>query len=101
MTYKEAMDFIQGKLNCMKKCGVFNKEDSIRTNCDDCEYCYTQGNFGEQLEAFELAVNALNDVYYSSQQQFDIQILKKYIGNGTQLWFRWRSSIWICKKSRF
>lgn len=86
MTYKEAMDFIQGKLNCMKKCGVFNKEDSIRTHCDDCEYCYAQGNFGEQREAFELAVNTLNDVHYLSQQQLDIQTLKSYIDNDTTLY---------------
>ena len=86
MTYKEARDFIQGKLNCMKKCGVFNKEDSIRTNCDNCEYCYTQGNFGEQLVALEFAVNMLNDVHYLNQKQLDIQALKSYVDNDTTLY---------------
>ena len=60
MTQEEAKGFIQGKLNCMKKCGVFNKEDNINYNdCDYCHYCYSQGNFGQQKEAFNMAINAL------------------------------------------
>ena len=44
----------------MKKCGVFNKEDNINYNdCDYCNYCYSQGNFGQQKEAFNIAINAL------------------------------------------
>ena len=60
MTESEAKGFIQGKLDCMNKCGVFNKEDNISDNdCDNCEYCYSQGNFGNQKEAFQMAINAL------------------------------------------
>ena len=60
MTESEAIGFIQGKLDCMKKCGIFNKEDNISDNaCDNCEYCYSQGNFGNQKEAFQIAINAL------------------------------------------
>ena len=60
MKESEARGFIQGKLNCMKKCGVFNKEDNINYNdCDYCNYCYSQGNFGQQKEAFNMAINAL------------------------------------------
>ena len=60
MTDIEAKGFIQGKLDCMKKCDVFNKEDKHRNNeCELCEYCYSQGNFGEQKEAFQMAINAL------------------------------------------
>ena len=60
MTESEAKGFIQGKLDCMEKCDVFNKEDKHRNNeCDNCEYCYSQGNFGEQKEAFQMAINAL------------------------------------------
>ena len=60
MTESDAKGFIQGKLNCMKKCGVFNKEDNINYNdCDYCHYCYSQGNFGQQKEAFNMAINAL------------------------------------------
>ena len=60
MTDSEAKVFIQGKLDCMKKCDVFNKEDNTSDNdCDNCEYCYSQGNFGEQKEAFQMAIQAL------------------------------------------
>ena len=63
MTESEAKGFIKGKLDCMKKCGVFNKEDNISDNdCDNCEYCYSQGNFGNQKEAFQMAINALENV---------------------------------------
>ena len=62
MTESEAKGFIQGKLDCMNKCGVFNKEDNISDNdCDNCEYCYSQGNFGNQKEAFQMAINALEN----------------------------------------
>ena len=60
MTESEAKGFVQGKLDCMKKCGVFNKEDNINYNdCDYCNYCYSQGNFGQQKEAFNMAIKAL------------------------------------------
>ena len=60
MTESEAKGFVQGKLDCMEKCDVFNREDKHRNNeCDNCEYCYSQGNFGEQKEAFQIAINAL------------------------------------------
>ena len=60
MTESEAKGFIQGKLDCMSKCGIFNKEDNTSVNdCDNCEYCYSQGNFGQQKEAFQMAINAL------------------------------------------
>ena len=60
MTESEAKGFIQGKLDCMNKCGVFNKEDNISDNdCDNCDYCYSQGNFGNQKEAFQMAIQAL------------------------------------------
>ena len=63
MTESEAKGFIQGKLDCMKKCGIFNKEDNASDNdCDNCEYCYSQGNFGEQKNAFEMAIKALQEI---------------------------------------
>lgn len=100
MTYKEAIDFIEGKINCMKKCIVFYKEEELtyRVDCDNCKYAYTQGNFDEQLEAFELAVNALNDVYYSSQQQLDIQTLKNYISNDTTLYDLLKAHVKMLKR---
>ena len=44
----------------MEKCNVFEREHSYNTDlCDNCEYCYSQGNFGNQKEAFSVAINAL------------------------------------------
>ena len=63
MTESEAKGFIQGKLDCMGKCGVFNKEYNIGDNdCDYCNYCYSQGNFGQQKEAFQIAINSLEEL---------------------------------------
>ena len=60
MTEMESKGFVQGKLDCMEKCDVFNKEDKHHNNeCELCDYCYSQGNFGEQKEAFSMAINAL------------------------------------------
>lgn len=60
MTEMEAKGFIHGKLDCMNECGVFNREDINKKDlCDDCQYCYSQCNFGEQKEAFQIAINAL------------------------------------------
>ena len=60
MTESEAKGFVQGKLDCMNKCNVFEREHSYNTDlCDNCNYCYSQGNFGQQKEAFEFAINAL------------------------------------------
>lgn len=62
MTESEAKGFVQGKLDCMKKCDIFNREDNINNDeCDNCEYCYSQGNFVEQKEAFQMAINALEN----------------------------------------
>ena len=57
MTESETKGFIQGKLDCMERCDVFDCKNS--DECDNCEYCYSQGNFGEQKESFQLAINAL------------------------------------------
>lgn len=60
MTEVEARGYIQGKLNCMNKCTVFEREDIENKDvCDNCEYCYSQGNFGKQKEAFKVAIQVL------------------------------------------
>ena len=60
MIEMEAKGFIHGKLDCMNECGVFNLEDINKKDlCDNCNYCYSQGNFGQQKEAFQMAINAL------------------------------------------
>ena len=78
MTEMEAKGFIQGKLDCMNECGVFNKEDNISENdCDNCEYCYSQGNFGNQKEAFQMALQALEKQIPKKVDKTDIEISKR------------------------
>ena len=57
MIESESKDIIQGKLDCMKKCDTFDCLNS--DDCDECDYCYAQGTFGEQKEAFQIAIKAL------------------------------------------
>ena len=60
MTEQEAKIRIQGKLDCMNKCDVFDCNHT--DGCDSCNYCYSQGTFGEQKKAFEMAIKALEEV---------------------------------------
>ena len=57
MTEAEARSFVQGKLDCMNKCDVFECKNT--DECNSCNFCYAQGTFGEQMEAFSMAINAL------------------------------------------
>ena len=83
MTESEAKGFVQGKLDCMKKCDVFNKEDKHRNNeCELCEYCYSQGNFGEQKEAFSVTINALEDKLPSQSEQNMLCLVNAYSASG-------------------
>lgn len=60
MTENEAKGFIQGKLDCMNKCSVFDCKGT--EECDNCDYCYSQGYFWEQKRAFEMAIKALEEI---------------------------------------
>ena len=78
MTESEARGFIQGKLDCMNKCNVFEREHSYNTDlCDNCEYCYSQGNFGNQKEAFSVAINALEKQIAKKADKTEITLSKR------------------------
>lgn len=57
MTIHDVIQCIQGIVDCMNKCDVFDCNDT--DECENCEYCYKQGTFGEQKEAFNIAINCL------------------------------------------
>ena len=60
MTESEAKKYIEGKVSCMTKCGVFEREEHTNSmDCDVCSYCYEQGDFGQQKEALQIATKAL------------------------------------------
>ena len=60
MRVQEAKGFIQGKLDCMNKCDVFECKGT--DECENCNYCYSQGNFGEQKEAFKFAIECMEEL---------------------------------------
>ena len=73
MTKSKAKEIIQGKLDCMNKCGIFNKEDNDNDNdCDNCEYCYSQGTFGEQKEAYQISIDSLEELKAIQDMDLDI-----------------------------
>ena len=83
MTESEAKEFIKGKLDCMNKCGVFNKEDNTSDNdCDNCEYCYSQGNFGNQKEAFQIAIQALEKQIPKKRDSYNCPVCSHYFEDG-------------------
>ena len=83
MTESEAKGFIQGKLDWMKKCDIFNKEDNTSENdCDNCEYCYSQGNFGNQKEAFQMEIQALEKQISKKRDNYSCPICSHYFEDG-------------------
>ena len=75
MTESEAKGFIQGKLDCMEKCDVFDCKNS--DECDNCQYCYSKGTFREQKEAFKTAINALEK---QIPKKVNLRHIRKYDG---------------------
>ena len=95
MTESEAKGFVQGKLDCMVKCDVFNEEDKHHNNeCELCDYCYSQGNFGEQKEAFKMAINALEKqipkkpIFYA--HDYYCSVCNSLVGNNEFEWKRFK-----------
>ena len=70
MTSDEAIGYIKGKLDCMKKCDTFDCLNS--DDCDECYFCYAQGTFGEQKEAFEIAIQALEKQSGYSKEDIEL-----------------------------
>ena len=59
MTNEEAKKMLKAKLQCLKRETSGTDIDCNYRNCDECNLCYEQGNMGEQKEAFETAIKAL------------------------------------------
>lgn len=76
MTREEAKGFIQGKLDCMDRCDVFDCKGT--DECENCNYCYSQGNFGEQKKAFEMAIEALEKQIPKKPNRHEEDIIGEY-----------------------
>lgn len=62
MTNQEAIKMLTAKVECMRQETSGTDIDCNRRNCDDCELCYAQGTIGEQIEALNVAISALQQV---------------------------------------
>lgn len=59
MTDEEAKKMLKAKLECLKRETSGTDIDCNYRNCDECNLCYEQGNMGEQKEALDMAIKAL------------------------------------------
>lgn len=59
MTNEEAKKMLKAKLECLKRETSGTDIDCNYRNCDECNLCYEQGNMGEQKEALDMAIEAL------------------------------------------
>ena len=59
MTGEQAKNMLKAKLECLKRETSGTDFDCNNSNCDECSLCYEQGNIGEQKEALDMAIKAL------------------------------------------
>ena len=59
MTNEQAKKMLKAKLECLKRETSGTDFDCNNSNCDECSLCYEQGNMGEQKEALDMAIKAL------------------------------------------
>jgi hypothetical protein len=59
MTNKEAIKMIKAELECRNRQASGTDRDCIHNNCEECHLLYEQGAEGEQKEALDMAIKAL------------------------------------------
>ena len=59
MTNEQAKNMLKAKLECLKHETSGFYGDCNRCNCDECSLNYEQGNMGEQKQALDMAIKAL------------------------------------------
>ena len=59
MTNEQATNMLKAKLECLKRETSGTDFGCNNSNCDECSLCYEQGNMGEQKEALDMAIKAL------------------------------------------
>ena len=62
MTNKEAKEKLKAKMECLNRETSGTDIDCNSRNCDECNLCYEQGNMGEENEALDLAIKALEKI---------------------------------------
>ena len=61
MTNEQAKKMLKAKLECLKRETSGTDFDCNNSNCGECSLCYEQGNMGEQKEALDMAIKALEE----------------------------------------
>lgn len=61
MTKEEAAKILESKAECMRREISGTYADCNYRKCDDCDLNYAQGTMGEQREAIQVAVEALQE----------------------------------------
>jgi hypothetical protein len=59
MKKEEAIKMLKAKRCCMDLETSGTNQDCNERNCENCSYNYEQGNMGEQKQAFDMAIKAL------------------------------------------
>ena len=59
MTNEQAKKMLKAKLECLKRETSVTDFECNHNNCDECSLCYEQGTMGEQKEALDMAIKAL------------------------------------------
>ena len=67
MTNEQAKNMLKAKLECLKRETSGTDFDCNNSNCDECSLCYEQGNMGEQKEALDMAIKALEQQYLNPE----------------------------------
>ena len=75
MTNEQAKNYLNAKLECLKL-ETSGTDFCNHTNCDDCSLCYEQGNMGEQKEALDMAIKALEQSPILDKVRDEIQKLR-------------------------
>ena len=103
MTNEQAVNMLNAKLECLKRETSGTDFDCNNRNCFDCSLCYEQGNMGEQKEALDMAIKALEQTtwipvserlpepketenliakYYLIQNEYGDMMVARWDGNG-------------------
>ena len=76
MTNEQAKKMLKAKLECLKRETSGTDFDCNNSNCDECSLCYEQGNMGEQKEALDMAIKALEQKPYEKFESAKDHIYK-------------------------
>lgn len=71
MTNKEAKKKLKARHDCLKRDISGKDKDCNFRRCDECGLCYEQGNMGEQIEALDIAIKALDQSHNNFEEVVD------------------------------